>query len=138
MTAHAANAAALASPGPVTPNGAAAAAAQRPAPSARIPWITVDFQLPVLLEAAAGPEICAAKMTGRAVLGDDVRTPGSCALLAVLVYDLPSGDFVPLKRGRRYDEIGAHLWERYRKAWVAKWTAHVTSLAAPATVGGAS
>ena len=136
MTAHAANAAALASPGPVTPNGAAAA--QRPAPSARIPSITVDFQLPVLLEAAAGPEICAAKMTGRAVLGDDVRTPGSCALLAVLVYDLPSGDFVPLKRGRRYDEIGAHLWERYRKAWVAKWTAHVTSLAAPATTEAAS
>jgi len=136
MTAHAANAAALASPGPVTPNGAAAA--QRPAPSARIPSITVDFQLPVLLEAAAGPEICAAKMTGRAVLGDDVRTPGSCALLAVLVYDLPSGDIVPLKRGRRYDEIGAHLWERYRKAWVAKWTAHVTSLAAPATTEAAS
>lgn len=140
MTAHAANARAIT--GPVTPNGAASAAAQRPAPAARIPAIEVScvwsFKVPV---AGAQPfEIT--RVLAAAQLAEHDDQPGDYVLTAITLFSMAAKPALVDEDSDLFDRIALDLLAAYRPLFDRKWAEHVASLAGPvvepAVAGAAS
>lgn len=130
MTAHAANAAALASPGPVTPNGAAAA--QRPAPSARIPDLNVlvvwSFKVPV----AGAPPFEITRVLAAATLAEHDDQPGDYVLTAITLFSIAGKPALVDEDSDLFDRIALDILSTDRAKLDAAWAAHLQHAAEPA------